>query len=143
MIPAVSVPRQNLAQARRQARRKALQALYQWELGGLAPQDDMDKTDLEYFSLLLHGVPAHCEDLDARLLPHLSWKPEQLDPVEREILRIGAFELSRQLEIPVRVVINEAVELAKTFGAEQSHKFINGVLDKLARIERQAELCGR
>ena len=149
MIPAVDKPRNNLAQARRQARRRALQALYQWELGGLPPAEieqqflahqDMDKVDLGYFARLLHGVAEHCEALDGRLLPHLSWKPEQLDPVEREILRLGAFELVYCLETPVRVVINESVELAKSFGAEQSHKFVNGVLDKLARIERAVEL---
>lgn len=139
-------PRQ--PQQRRQARRKALQALYQWEMGGdevkeidaqfLAYQD-MSKADVGYFQGLLRGVVASLTDTDAALGSHLDRALEQLDPIERNVLRIAAFELRECLDVPYRVVINEAVELTKTFGAEQGHKYVNGVLDALARELRGHE----
>ena len=130
---------------RTRARRRALQALYQWQLAGqdigaietqFCEEMDMSQVDMELFQQLLHEVPARLDELDRQIAPHIDRPPEQLDPVERAILRMGAFELAQRLETPCRVVINEAVELAKQFGAEQSHKYINGVLDKIARGNR-------
>ena len=139
----------NKMHARRYARRKALQALYQWEYTQdsasellkqfQASQEDMHKVDLEYFSELLEGVIKHQPSLDAALEPHLDRKIIHVDCIERELLRLAMYEFKHRLDVPYRVVINEAVELAKLFGAEQAHKFINGVLDQVAKIERAVE----
>lgn len=136
--------------ARRWSRRLALQAMYQWQLGGhniteiaiqFANDDNISKSDRAYFDELLHAIPAQLELLDQQLLPCLEGrKLEELDPIELAILRMAAYELTVRLEIPYRVVINEAVELAKNFGAQESFKYINGVLDKLARKLRVNEL---
>jgi N utilization substance protein B len=96
--------------------------------------------ELAYFEALLHGVPAHLDELDELLGPYLDRSIESVDPVERAILRLGAFELRYQLEVPYKVIINESIELSKVFGAEQGHKYVNGVLDKLARQLRSGEL---
>ena len=137
--------------ARRRARRCAVQALYQWQVGGndlndieaqFRAEPDNRKADLDYFHELLHRVPAQVEALDAQLAPYLDRPIAEVDPVERAILRLGAYELAECLDVPYRVVINEAVDLAKTYGAEQGHKFINGVLDKLARVLRSVERGG-
>ena len=130
---------------RSRARRRALQALYQWQLGGqdlgviekqFLEEYRMGQTDLEYFSELLHRIPANLKEIDGRIDPHLDRPFVTVDPVEKAILRLGVYELTEQLDIPYRVVINEAVELAKVFGAEQSHRYINGVLDKIGRENR-------
>jgi len=139
---------QSQAQRRRQARRKALQALYQWEFTGDAVSDidaqflagtGMGKADLEYFRELFGRIVQSRADTDASLAPFLDRRLEQLDPIERNVLRIGAYELRECPDVPFRVVINEAVELAKLFGAEQGHKYVNGVLDALARQLRARE----
>ncbi|HEX7026422.1 MAG TPA: transcription antitermination factor NusB [Gammaproteobacteria bacterium] len=126
-------------QTRRLARQRALQALYQWELNpgpvsGLLEQflttQDMENVDMEYFTELLRQSIALCKELDERLETYLDIPAAQLDPVERGILRLSAYELIRRLDIPYRVIISEAVALAKKFGAEDGHKFINAVLDK-------------
>ena len=130
---------------RSRARRAALQAIYQWqmtaqELETIAAQFREDKSwrriDEEMFSALLYGIPTNVTSLDAHLQPILDRPVAQLDPVERAILRMGAFELTHREDIPWRVVINECVELAREFGAAQSHKYVNGILDKLARRTR-------
>jgi N utilization substance protein B len=130
---------------RSRARRAALQALYQWqmtaqELQTIAAQFREDKSwrrlDEELFSAHLYGVPTNVASLDAHLQPILDRPVAQLDAVERAILRMGAFELTHREDIPWRVVIDECVELAREFGAEQSHKYVNGILDKLARRTR-------
>ena len=130
---------------RSRARRAALQALYQWQmtaeaLDTISAQFREDKSwrrvDEDMFSALLYGVPGNVETLDAHLAPLLDRPVAQLDPVERAILRMGAFELTYRDDIPWRVVINECVELAREFGAEQSHKYVNGILDSLARRTR-------
>ena len=135
--------------ARTRARRAVLQALYQWQLSGQTPSEvesqfiaeqPLGRVDLEYFQLLLRSVPANLEELDASLVPNLDRPLSQIDPIERAILRIGVFELVFQPDVPWRVVINEAVELAKAFGAEQSHRFVNGILDKVARDKRPEEI---
>lgn len=132
----------DIGRRRTRARRRALQALYQWQLAGQDLRDieaqfqqemDMSAVDMELFRELLHRVPARADTLDAAFGPLLDRPAEQLDPIERAILRMGTYELEERIDVPYRVVINEAVELAKQFGAEQSHRYINGVLDKVAR----------
>ncbi len=133
---------------RRQARNFALQALYQWQMAGspvaeieaqFRTDHDMVNTDIAMFSELLHGVPAKAGELDTHLAPLIDRPLDELDPIELSILRMGAFELAHRIVVPYRVVINECVNLAKTFGATESHKYVNGVLDKLARQLRSAE----
>jgi N utilization substance protein B len=133
---------------RSRARQYALQALYQWQVAGhdvhtveqqFLEDEGLAKADVALFVDLLRGVPTQVRRLDQALAPLLSRPLEQLDPVERAVLYIGAYELGEHRDIPYRVVINEAVELAKSYGAEQSHRFVNGVLDKLARRLRPNE----
>lgn len=130
------------------ARRCAAQALYEWQLTGQEPQritaqfladEDLRKADSAYFQELMREIPAHAPEIDAALTPFLDRPLERVDPVECAILRIGGYELTRRPDIAYRIVLNEAVELAKTFGADQSHRYINGVLDKLARAVRVVE----
>lgn len=133
------------SRARSRARRAAMQALYQWQMTGqdadeIAAQFDAEKSlahaDRDYFLDLLRGVPRAVASLDARLEPLLDRPVAQLDGVERAILRIGAYELASRHDVPWRVVIDEAVNLAHRFGAEQSHRYVNGILDGLARRTR-------
>jgi N utilization substance protein B len=137
---------------RSQSRRHAVQALYQWQMAGqdlndifnqFLEEQDIQSFEVPYFKDLLHGVPNHLSELDAMLKPALDRAIESVDPVERAVLRLGAYELSFHLEVPYRVVINEAVELAKVFGAEQGHRFVNGVLDQVAKKVREAEVKAR
>ncbi len=138
--------------ARRRAREFALQALYQWHLTGydmesIAPQvqarDDFAQADGALFEALVHGVVREAQALEAVLQPYLDRPASALSPVERCILLMGAFELAHHPETPYRVVINEAVELAKTFGGTEGHKYVNGVLDKLASRLRAVEMTPR
>ena len=119
----------------------AMQALYQWELTSSSlvaierefrEDNDMHKVDAEYFSELLHQVPAMKTELDERLKLLLDRDISELTPVELTILRLGAYELLERPDVPYRVIINEGVELAKIFGATDGHKYVNGILDKLA-----------
>ncbi|QKT04399.1 transcription antitermination factor NusB [Ectothiorhodospiraceae bacterium 2226] len=137
---------------RSNARRLALQALYQWDLADqdaraiqqqFVEDEELSGAELEYFQGLLQGVARECAALDRDISPHLDRSLAGLDPVERAVLRLGAFELRFHPEIPYRVVINEAVELAKTFGADQGHKYVNGILDKVARAVREVEVAAR
>jgi N utilization substance protein B len=98
--------------------------------------------DHDLFDQLLKGVPRHVQEIDALLQPLLDRRVEQVDPVERAILRLGVYELLHCPDLPYRVVINEAVELAKGFGAEQGHRYVNGVLDRIARQVRRVEMGG-
>jgi N utilization substance protein B len=134
--------------ARSRARRRALQAVYAWQMSGTSVrsvieqfrhEQDMQVADLEYFEDLVRGVDANRAELDAGLAPFLDRDIEQVDPIERATLRLGAYELKHRPDVPYRVVLNEAVELAKRFGAEHGHTYVNGVLDKLAREWRTAE----
>ena len=134
--------------ARSRARRRALQAIYAWQVSGNAMErvidefrheQDMEVADLDYFEDLLRGVNEHCAELDAGLAPFLDRDVAQVDPIERAALRLAAYELRHRLDVPYRVVINEAIEVTKRFGAEHGHTYINGVLDKLARIWRSSE----
>lgn len=144
--PAQSI---NPQHARRRARRCAMQALYQWQISGLDLNEiekqflvdqDMSKVDLDYFHELLHQIPARLDQLDSILKEHIDRPMEEVDPVERAILRIGVFELQIRSDIPYRVVLNESVQLARRFGATDGHKYINGVLDKVAKDLRSAEI---
>ncbi|MEM7249868.1 MAG: transcription antitermination factor NusB [Pseudomonadota bacterium] len=128
-------------QARRRARRAALQALYQWQMTSdesreiirqFLDEPKMSRADIEYFKALVYGVTQAATELDQQFEDTLDRPLAQIDPIEHAILRIGTFELLERIEVPLRVVINEGVELAKTFGGEQSHRYINGILDKLA-----------
>ena len=136
--------------ARARARSVAVQALYQWQLAGQDALDivrefcserDIEGVDQDYFSELTRGVVAEAADLKALLSPALGRSYEALDPVERAVLLLGAFELRHHLEVPARVVINEAVELTKVFGGAESHRFINGALDRLAHEIRGLEFA--
>lgn len=139
----------SLTEKRRAARSFALQALYQWQLAGqpvneidaqFRVDNDMSGTDVQLFSEILRGVTAHKSELDEQYAPFLDRALSDLDPVELTVLRIGAYELVHRIEVPYRVAINESVELAKTFGATESHRYVNGVLDKLAQRVRMAEI---
>jgi transcription antitermination protein NusB len=130
------------------ARKLALQALYRWQLNACPWQDlvqefgeaeDMPRADQEYFRTLVEGVWREREPLDARLASLSDREPQRLDPIEHAILLIGLYELSARQEVPYRVAINEAVMLAKRFGATDGHKFVNAVMDRAARELRPAE----
>ena len=134
--------------ARARARRFAMQALYQWDLSGTALHDirnqfleseDFSKTDKDYFIELFNNVTKNIESIDNNISEYIDRPLPRLDPVERAILRIALYELAHRLDIPYRVVINEAVQLTKKFGAEQGHAFVNGVLDKAAHALRTDE----
>ena len=139
-----------LAAQRRKARHYGLQALYQWTLSGASPSDieaefrvdnDFRHTDGEYFSAVLKGVVDDVDGLESLFEPVLDRTLDELDPIERNLLRLGTFELRDRIDVPYKVVISEAVALAKKFGATDSHRYINGVLDKVARELRQIELA--
>jgi N utilization substance protein B len=134
--------------ARSRARRRALQAIYAWQMSGnsmskvmeeFRHEQDMEVADLGYFEDLLRGVNEHCVELDASLTPYLDREVAQVDAIERAALRLAAYELRYRLDVPYRVVINEAIEVTKRFGAEHGHTYINGVLDKLAAQTRRTE----
>jgi len=136
--------------ARRRARRLLAQALYQWQLGGadvaeierqFRASDEFARVDADFFHEVLRGVVECAEALDARIAPLLDRRLAELDHVERALLRLGTFELCHRIDVPWRVVIDECVALARTFGAEQSHKYINAVLDAIARSERASEVA--
>ncbi len=140
----------SLAKGRGKARRLAMQAMYQWQLtadaiDGIEQQfkeeNDMKSIDEEYFSELLYGVQNELASIDTELEKHMPRKINNVDPVERAILRIATYELIKRLDVPYRVVINEAVTLAKKFCAEKSHTFVNAVLDKVARNIRTNEIA--
>ncbi len=131
------------------ARRCAVQALYQWQMAGQEPRDivqefvaerELVSVDMEYFTTLVREVPRYFDTLQADLTPFLDREWRQLDPVERSVLLIGAYEMRYCLEIPYRVVINEGVELCKMFGTVEGHRYVNGVLDRLAHTTRGAEV---
>jgi N utilization substance protein B len=147
---APTAPRKFNPWARHRARRLALQALYQWQVGQtelaqllaeFSTNDGMKRVDPEYFTALVTGVVRGVERIDATLAPQLQERTiAQLDPIERAALRIGVFELMERLDVPAKVVIDEAVGLCQAFGSEHSHSYVNGVLDALARHWRTHEL---
>ena len=135
--------------ARRRSREIALQGLYEWRVSGAAvdvvdahmrEQEDFGKCDAAHFDALLRGCIAQAADIDALLTHHVDRKTSQLSPIEHGVLMIGVYELTHCIEIPYKVAINEAVELAKSFGGTDGHKYVNGVLDKAAAELRPAEV---
>lgn len=141
--------RNTLAAERRKARHYGMQALYQWSMAGASLHDieaefraeyDFSHVDGEYFQALLHGIPTCVDELDGSLAPLLDRDLKDLDPIEHTLLRMGMYELQRRVDVPYKVVINEEVALAKKFGATDSHKYVNGVLDKAAREFRKDEV---
>ena len=151
-VSANSVAKSPAKSARHRARELALQAIYQWRMSGgdhleiektTRAEKSLGRFDVELFSQLLRGVVDHNEALVAALAPHLDRDMNKLSPIEFSVLLLGAFELTRHPEVPYRVVINEAVELAKTFGGTDGHKYVNGVLDKLAAQVRTVEIAAK
>ncbi|BDU20314.1 transcription antitermination factor NusB [Dyella sp. GSA-30] len=137
--------------ARSRARRRALQAIYAWQMSGskmnavidqFRHEQDMEVADLEYFEDLLRGIEQHVAELDEALTPYIDREVGQIDPIERAALRIAAYELKFRPDVPYRVVINEAIEVTKRFGADHGHSYVNGVLDKLASQLRGTEKRG-
>lgn len=132
---------------RRMARQLVMQALYQWLMSKQDPldinrqfhEDNGKRVDWEYFDALFPEISKQYDTLLTHLQPHLDREAKSLDPVEQSILLLGTFELASRIDVPYRVVINECVELAKTYGATDGHKYINGVLDKLVPTLRAAE----
>lgn len=149
-MSAPNAPQKSRPSARKKARRFAVQALYQWHVAGgnlskietqFRDNNDMKKVDTDYFHELLHKIPSVVDELDEKIDPLLDRKKDELGVVELAVLRIGAYELCHRVDIPYRVVINEGVELTKMYGAEESYRYINGILDKLAKQTRQAEVA--
>jgi N utilization substance protein B len=135
--------------ARHRARELALQGLYQWRIAGTSvtqiekttrDEKSLGRYDVELFSQLLRGAANQHEKLAEVITPHLDRPLNELSPIEFSVLLLGAYELVNLPEVPYRVVINEGVELAKTFGGSDGHKFVNGVLDKMAAQLRAAEV---
>ena len=132
---------------RRLARKLVLEALYQWQLAEADPkeiesqfrEETTDKVDWAYFKEVFYAIPKQIDPLEAHFQPLLDRDINSLDPIERALLYLGTYELAHRVDVPYRVVINECVELAKVFGATESHKYINGILDKLATVLREAE----
>ena len=132
--------------ARRRARECAVQAIYSWQLSGnpiadveyeFIAEQDMSDVDVTYFRELISGIANNATKLDQLMSPYLSRQLEELGQVEKAILRVAMYELSYRQDVPFKVAINEGIELAKVFGAEDSHKFVNGVLDKAAPAVRR------
>jgi N utilization substance protein B len=138
-----------MSQARTNARRSAVQALYQWQMTGqnlteieqqFLLEERLKNAQRSYFNELFHGVPEQLDLIDQALSEFVDRPVEKIDPVERAILRVSVYELLNRNDIPYRVILNEGINLAKRFGAEQSHKYINGILDKVAQQKRAVEL---
>lgn len=135
--------------ARHKARRLALQALYQWDMAGnsivaieqeFLINNDMKKIDSDFFHELIHQIPAHLDHIQQQIIPFLDRDLKDLTPIELATLRIGVYELCYRPDIPYKVVINEALELAKIFGAEDGYKYVNGILDRVAHAVRKEEM---
>ena len=135
---------------RKKARSLLVQALYQWHMAGGTSSDieaqfradNTAKIDWDFFHQALVYVIANSENLDQLFSDQLDRKMQQLDPIELVLLRLGSFEFLERIDVPYKVVINEYVDLAKKYGASESHKYINGVLDKLAKQHRAVEIAG-
>ena len=139
----------SLPSTRKKARQLLVQALYQWQVSGsdigrieaeFFAANNMSKVDTDFFRELLHGIPKRVDEIDGAYETHLDRKLGDLDPVSRALLRMGTYELSFRIDVPYRVVINEAVNLAKKFGPTDAHKYINGILDKVATATRAVEI---
>jgi N utilization substance protein B len=135
--------------ARTNARKAAVQALYQWQMTGqdlnnierqFQEEGWLKDAQKSYFYELFQGVPKHLDDIDQALTEFVDRPVDMIDPVERAILRIGVYELLHRLDMPFKVILNESINLAKHFGADGSHKYVNGILDKVAQKKRTAEV---
>lgn len=138
-----------MSQARTNARKAAVQALYQWQMTGQSlveidrqflEEERLKEAQKSYFTELFHGVPKNLQVIDETLTQFVDRPVDTIDPVERAILRIGTYELLNRLDMPYRVIINEGINLAKYFGADGSHKYVNGILDKVAQQKRTVEI---
>jgi N utilization substance protein B len=141
-----------MSQARTNARKAAVQALYQWQMTGqtlgeielqFLEEERLKDAQKSYFTELFHGIPKNLQALDQALAEFVDRPVDMIDPVERAILRIGAYELLHRLDMPYRVILNESINLAKCFGADGSHKYVNGILDKIAQKNRAVEIKAR
>jgi len=139
----------SVAKGRSNARKKALQALYQWHMSGndlseieeqFHQEQNMEKVDVDYFHTLLHMVPAEVSSLDELVAKYSERDSDELDPVEQSILRLSSYEIKNRIDIPYKVIISEAISLAKMFGSDKSHAFVNSILDKLAKDLRKVEI---
>ncbi len=137
---------------RKKARRYAVQGIYQWHMSGNAINEielqfletiNQAKVDVTYFREILINTLTSVKELDALLMPFVQRDFKEVNPVELAVLRLACYELKARMDIPYRVVINEALELSKTFGAAEGHKFVNGILDKLAKQLRPLEINTR
>jgi N utilization substance protein B len=142
-------PMNKAKSTRRRSREVALQGLYEWLISGaeakvieahMREQEGFDKIDTAHFDALLHGCINEAADLDSVLARHVDRKTTELSPIEHAVLMIGAYELKHCIDVPYKVAINEAVELAKSFGGTDGHKYVNGVLDKAAVDLRRVEV---
>ncbi|VAX08709.1 Transcription termination protein NusB [hydrothermal vent metagenome] len=138
--------------SRTQARRLAMQGIYEWQMSGnnigeietrLLVDKKNRNIDFKLFRELLHNIPKEIDELDGFIAEYIDRPMDEIDPVESAILRLGTYELSKRPDVPYRVVINEAVELTKTYGAETGHKYVNGIMDKLAAKLRAVEVAAR
>ena len=138
-----------MSQARTNARKAAVQALYQWQMTGqnlneieqqFLEDERLKDAQKSYFTELFHGVPKNLSQIDQILSEFVDRPVDNVDPVERAILRIGVYELTQRLDMPYRVVLNESINLAKDFGADGSHRYVNGILDKVALQQRAVEI---
>ena len=139
----------SLAKGRSNARKKAAQALYQWLMSGndladieaqFHEEQNMEKVDTDFFHKLLHEVPANVAELDKLIAKYSDRRDDELDPIEQSILRLSTYELNSCIDVPYKVVISEAITLAKMFGSDKSHAFVNSILDKLAKDLRKTEI---
>ncbi|MBK8816081.1 MAG: transcription antitermination factor NusB [Methylococcaceae bacterium] len=138
-----------MSQSKTNARKAVVQALYQWQMTGQSlinieqqfeEEERLKGTQKSYFRELFHGVPKELDNIDTILNEFVDRPVDGIDPVERAILRIGVYELLHRPEMPYRVVLNEAINLAKHFGADGSHRYVNGILDKVAQQKRTVEI---
>ncbi len=141
-----------MSQARTNARKAAVQALYQWQMAGqdlseierqFLEEERLKDAQKSYFVELFYGVPKNLSAIDLALTEFVDRPVDMIDPVERAILRIGVYELLHRLDMPYRVILNEGINLAKYFGADGSHKYVNGILDKIAQQKRAVEIQNR
>ncbi|MFI3187683.1 MAG: transcription antitermination factor NusB [Methylococcaceae bacterium] len=141
-----------MSQARTNARKAAVQALYQWQMAGqdlseierqFLEEERLKDAQKSYFVELFYGVPKNLSAIDLALAEFVDRPVDMIDPVERAILRIGVYELLHRLDMPYRVILNEGINLAKYFGADGSHKYVNGILDKIAQQKRAVEIQNR
>lgn len=143
-----AAPKKPTTSQRKRARKLVLQALYQWQVSASSTaqieaefraDNDMSKVDEAFFSELLRAIPLQLAQIDDKIRPLLDRPIDDVDPIEISILRMGVYEFMQRIDVPYRVVINEAIELAKQFGGTDGHKYVNGILDKLAPHLRRAE----